>query len=454
MIKNMPDNQINAEFDAIFKHTAFKHTAKPQGVEERAAEINTAREDKKPLPEYTPDALSNVLGELVRAQLLWSKVLPELPVNLLLVDEWGRVLAATVQVVDEVLHSSMQQVVGGYLSAALGRITCDAELILALDNAVAGGFAWSAELTADRLTCGQGHWGIRLLPIDDNGRGGRVNLLLLERLDTRISDFWQIRQLMQTEANMQLTHMGKLSGGVLHEVKNIVQNFSGVVQVMQTKCPEAESVQGFLRMMNEQIAEMNKLLYGFMGLGRCDENVTDYSLNEVIEETLRLLYPCCRMQRMEVLTDLAEDLPLLYIDRTRIKQVLLNCLENSMEAIEALRQKQPRLAGEIKISTAWDEQKQEVSLLIEDNGIGITAEQQAHLMRPFYTSKPNGTGLGVSISRGIIALHGGSMELTGRPEQGCQVRVVLPYQTEPAKKYKKQSKSLYAELVKLTNDGR
>lgn len=416
--------------------------------------VNAEREDKLPLPEYTPDALSNVLGELVRAQLLWSKVLPELPVNLLLVDEWGRVLAATVQVVKEVLHSSMQQVVGGYLSAALGRITKDVELILALDNAVAGGFAWSAELTADRLPDGEGHWGVRLLPIDDNGHGGRVYLLLLENLDNCTSDFWQLRQLLQTEANMQLTHMGKLSGGVLHEVKNIVQNLSGVVQVMQTKCPEAESVQGFLRMMNEQIAEMNKLLYGFMGLGRCDENITDYSLNEVIEETLRLLEPCCRMQRMEVLTDLAEDLPLLFIDRTRMKQVLLNCLENSMEAIEALRQKQPRLNGEIKINTACDEQKQEVYLLIEDNGIGITAEQQAHLTRPFYTSKPNGTGLGVSISRGIIALHGGSMELSGLPDKGCRVCVVLPYQTEPAKKYKEKRKGLYDELVKIANDGR
>ncbi len=435
MIKNMPDNRMNS-----------------------INSVNAEREDKLALPEYTPDALGNVLGELVRAQLLWSKVLPELPVNLLLVDEWGRVLAATVQVVKEVLHSSMQQVVGGYLSAALGRITCDAELILALDNAVAGGFAWSAELTADRLLDGEGHWGVRLLPIDDNGHGGRVYLLLLERLDNRTSDFWQRRQLLQTEANMQLTHMGKLSGGVMHEVKNIVQNLSGVVQVMQTKCPEAESVQGFLRMMNEQIAEMNNLLYGFMGLGRCgDGNVTDYSLNEVIEETLRLLNPCCRMQRMEVLTDLAEDLPLLFIDRTRIKQVLLNCLENSMEAIEALRQKQPRLAGEIKIHTACDEQRQEVYLLIEDNGIGITAEQQAHLMRPFYTSKPNGTGLGVSISRGIIALHGGSMELTGLPEQGCRVCVVLPYQTEPARKYKEKHKqkhkSLYDELVKIADEG-
>ena len=404
--------------------------------------------------EYSPAALDNVLGELVRAQLLWGRVLTELPVDLLLIDEWGRVLGATKQIVKEVLHSSMQQVVGGYLSSALRRITGDTDLLLALDNAVAGGFGWSAELTADRLTIGQGHWGIRLLPVESNGHGGRVYLLLLESLDTGMSDFWQRRSLLQTEADMRLTHMGKLSGGVLHEVKNIVQNFSGVVQIMQTKCPESESVQGFLRMMNEQITEMNKLLYGFMGLSRGDENVTDYSLNEVIKETLRLLAPCCRMQHMEVLTDLADDLPLLFIDRTRIKQVLLNCLENSMEAIETLRQKQPRLFGEIKISTACDEQKQEVYLLIEDNGIGITPEQQAHLLRPFYTSKPNGTGLGVSISRGIIALHGGSLELTGRPEQGCRVCVVLPYQTEQAKEQKNKRSSLYDELARMTAEGR
>ena len=404
--------------------------------------------------EYSPAALDSVLGELVRAQLLWGRVLTELPVDLLLIDEWGRVLGATKQIVKEVLHSSMQQVVGGYLSAALRRITCDTDLLLALDNAVAGGFGWSAELTADRLTIGQGHWGIRLLPVESNGHGGRVYLLLLESLDTGTSDFWQRRNLLQTEADMRFTHMGKLSGGVLHEVKNIVQNFSGVVQIMQTKCPESESVQGFLRMMNEQITEMNKLLYGFMGLSRGDENVTDYSLNEVIKETLRLLDPCCRMQRMEVLTDLADDLPLLFIDRTRIKQVLLNCLENSMEAIEAMRQKQPRLFGEIKISTACDEEKQEVYLLIEDNGIGITPEQQAHLLRPFYTSKPNGTGLGVSISRGIIALHGGSLELTGRPEQGCRVCVVLPYQTEQAKEQKNKCSSLYDELARMTAEGR
>ena len=128
--------------------------------------------------------------------------------------------------------------------------------------------------------------------------------------------------------------------------------------------------------------------------------------------------------QIQLHTRLANDLPLIYLDRYHIRQVLLNCLNNSQAAI--LTKGQPD--GQITISTQLIEDANMVQILLQDNGIGLTPEQRAKFFTPYYTTKIHGNGIGNGICQAIIKLHGGTMTVNGRHDVGCCVRIKLPVQ--------------------------
>ena len=128
--------------------------------------------------------------------------------------------------------------------------------------------------------------------------------------------------------------------------------------------------------------------------------------------------------QIQLHTRLADGLPLIYLDRHYIRQVLLDCLNNSHTAI--LTKGQP--SGQIIISTQLIESANMVQILLQDNGIGLTPEQRANFFTPYYTTKIHGNGIGTAICQAIVKLHGGTMSVNGRHNVGCCVRIELPVQ--------------------------
>ena len=127
------------------------------------------------------------------------------------------------------------------------------------------------------------------------------------------------------------------------------------------------------------------------------------------------------MDNARVLMELAEGLPAVLADRIQIEQVMLNVFRNALEAM----QQTPVEDRVLTVRTARADPAF-VRLTVEDTGCGLPADSAAKLFQPFYTTKPNGMGMGLVISRSIITAHGGRLEAVPAPEGGAMFTFTLP----------------------------
>jgi len=125
--------------------------------------------------------------------------------------------------------------------------------------------------------------------------------------------------------------------------------------------------------------------------------------------------------QVEVSVDLQPDLPPIIMDFNQISQVLMNLMINSIEAMPE--------GGKLSITTYWRPEQGQI-FEIHDSGTGILEEDKGRIFDPFFTRKPEGTGMGLSISRQIIEKHGALMELDSSPGKGTTFRLIFPQKTD------------------------
>jgi two-component system sensor kinase FixL len=118
--------------------------------------------------------------------------------------------------------------------------------------------------------------------------------------------------------------------------------------------------------------------------------------------------------------DVADGLPDIYGDRVHLQQVILNLLLNSLDAMNGKTEEQRQIV--IRASQTTDGM---VEFAVVDSGTGVAAEQLPHLFEPFYTTKKNGMGIGLAISKTIVEMHGGEIMATNNPDGGTTVRFTV-----------------------------
>lgn len=182
---------------------------------------------------------------------------------------------------------------------------------------------------------------------------------------------------------------------------------------------------------------LDEMLEGARRIKRIVEDLKDFArpedagqrepmdMNAVVRAALRLIGNPIKKATHRLEVDLAEALPPVTGNAQRIEQVVVNLVLNACQAL-------PDPERAIRITTRHEAERGQVALTVEDEGVGIPPEHLSRLTDPFFTTKRDrgGTGLGLSVSSGIVTEHGGTLEFRSTPGAGTAVRLVLPVPAE------------------------
>jgi PAS domain S-box-containing protein len=236
------------------------------------------------------------------------------------------------------------------------------------------------------------------------------------------------QRLRQLEADLarinRVSMMGELAASLGHEINQPIAaaalNAGACLRWLQREPPEIEEArQRVLRIVNDVdraagIIERNQSLYR---RGTPQRELID--LNEIIRQMVALLHDAANRHAVSIRTDLDAALPTTTADRVQLQQVLMNLMLNG---IEAMRDE----SGELSVISKRTEDGQ-LLISVSDSGIGLPAEEPARIFEAFFTTKPQGTGMGLSISRRIIESHGGRLWACPNTIGGATFQFTLPY---------------------------
>jgi two-component system sensor histidine kinase/response regulator len=232
-------------------------------------------------------------------------------------------------------------------------------------------------------------------------------------------------RLLQSE---KVATMGSLLAGVAHELNNPLAALTGHAQLLRQTAQDPALITRAEK-INQAAHRCVRIVRNFLSLARQrPPERSEVRLNKVVEEAVELLAYELKTGGVEIVVDLEEGLPQLWADGHQLHQVLVNLVGNAHHAMR--RNPPPR---RITIAARHDAPRGRVRLTVTDTGPGIPPEIRAKIFEPFFTTKPagEGTGLGLSLCRGIIEEHGGTIDVESAPGEGTRFTIQLPVVAAP-----------------------
>jgi len=222
--------------------------------------------------------------------------------------------------------------------------------------------------------------------------------------------------LIQTE---KMAALGRLSASLAHEINNPLQALRSGLSLLRGRPLSEEKRQRYLEIAHREVERLITTVEQILNFSRPSAEQRERAdINALLKETLALAGKQLQHARVTVRRQLAPELPLVEMVAGQIKQVFLNIILNALDAMPD--------GGELTVATGWDRDRRAVWIAFTDNGVGIPAEDIPHIFEPFFTRKPGGTGLGLTISYGIIERHGGRIEVESQIGRGSTFTVFLP----------------------------
>ncbi|MFH1761153.1 MAG: ATP-binding protein [bacterium] len=213
----------------------------------------------------------------------------------------------------------------------------------------------------------------------------------------------------------RLSLLGKLAAGLAHELRNPLSSLMGSVEILRKDLEPGYKRIEFVRILDKELKRLNKKLNEFLFFAKSRPlELIPNNINDIINAMLTMLETRITSNNITVKKDLDGRIPLVRMDSEQIKQVLLNLVLNSIEAMPS--------GGALRLSTHYSENH--LSLTIEDNGPGIPPQDKEKIFDPFFTTKSDGTGLGLSIVKQIIERHNGSIKVFIK--QGLRFEIRIP----------------------------
>ncbi|SHF01631.1 two-component system, NtrC family, sensor histidine kinase AtoS [Desulfofundulus australicus DSM 11792] len=222
----------------------------------------------------------------------------------------------------------------------------------------------------------------------------------------------------------KLAIMGQLAAQVVHEIKNSLTTVRGFLQLLKEK-QNVPSRQEYFDLMLEAIDHANNIITNYLHLARPGNNSCRkiYAPQKLLTEVSMLMESEAALKNISLKMVIPENLPPLLIDPEQIKEVLINIIKNSLEAMPD--------GGEVTIRACCDNRK--LYIAISDTGTGIEEPVLENIFEPFYTTKASGTGLGLFIARQIIHNHKGEITVKSTPGRGTTMFITLPVLSQEEK---------------------
>jgi len=228
--------------------------------------------------------------------------------------------------------------------------------------------------------------------------------------------------------NEKLSLLGGLSAEVAHEIRNPMNVINMLIHSMERDMDPNDPKRRDVEIIRRKVAQANQMVTQLLDITRSrDPLIEPVNINQLMEELLLLMRHRFSLKNIRVLTRFSEELPALPGDRLRLEQAFLNLIFNATEAMPE--------GGQLTVTTQINrsknpDQSPRLAVAIRDSGIGISQEQQKRLFEPFFTLRPMGVGLGLSVVQRVVKDHQGSVRVKSRPGKGSLFLLEFPLHEE------------------------
>lgn len=310
------------------------------------------------------------------------------------------------------------------------------EFIRELWTRIASGNVWKGELR-NRAKDGSIYWvDTTIVPfLNSDGKPYQYVAIRHDITQRKAAEEQVLKQATELQRAAQLSFVGELAAGLAHEIKNPLAGIQGAVDILirrrDKNDPEREALEG----MRHEVARIDNTVRALLDRARPRlSSVVNESLTNVVDRAVslakgQLVTAVTRGHHVRIEYEPPDDPITIPIDSAQIEDAVLNLIINAIEACQT--------GGYVKVRVArlqverLDVLEEEAIIEVEDDGVGISDEDQARIFNPFFTTRSSGTGLGLPAVRRIARLHGGRVEVTSTLGKGSLFTIYLPVNREP-----------------------
>jgi signal transduction histidine kinase len=252
---------------------------------------------------------------------------------------------------------------------------------------------------------------------DEIGDLGRDFNCMVEQLRANRDEIERLHRTQMSRAE-HLATLGELATGLAHEIRNPLAGIAGVIEIIGRDLPATSPARAVVKDVKQEITQINRIVSDLLETARPRApQMRAGDLNTTVEHAVMLARQQALSKPIAIDLQKSAALPGVEHDADQIHQVLLNLLLNAIQAIE----------GKGVITVEVGQQNEHAVVIVTDNGRGISPEHLPNIFRPFYTTKGNVTGLGLSLARRIVEQHHGRLEVGSIVGKGTKIVVFLPF---------------------------
>jgi two-component system sensor histidine kinase HydH len=228
----------------------------------------------------------------------------------------------------------------------------------------------------------------------------------------------------QLRRSERLSTLGEMAAVLAHEIRNPLGSIRGTAEILRDDYRPGDPKHEFIEIQIKETERLNHVVEDFLRMARQQPmELSDCSIREELETIVTLVAKDAQDRGISLRLEPGKEVPVFRGDGEKLRQAFLNIVINALQATPS--------GGSVGINCRRTGTGYEIRFV--DSGSGIQADALTKVFEPFYTTKPDGTGLGLAVTRKIIEGHGGTLDIVSKPGQGTTVHVNLPAQTEGAK---------------------